>query len=60
MLKVLHEIVVKDITILKIKIGMGQFFTKYMGKNLNKFLKSKTNHMDFSYWLIDECRTDVH
>lgn len=53
MLKVLDEIVVKDITVLKIKIGMGQFFTKYMGKNLHKFLKSKTNHLDFSYWLIE-------
>lgn len=38
---------------------MGQFFTKSIGKNLCKFLKSKTHHIDFSYWLIDECKSDI-
>lgn len=58
-MKILHDIVVHDITVLKIKIGMGQFFTKSIGKHLNKFLKSKTHHIDFSYWLIDECENDI-
>lgn len=51
MLKVFYEIIVKDISILKIKIGLGQFFIKKIGKNVNKFLKSKIHHIEFTYWI---------
>ncbi len=51
MLKVFYEIIVKDISILKIKIGLGQIFVKKIGKNVNKFLKSKIHHIEFTYWI---------
>jgi len=34
MLIVLLKTVVKETTVIKIKIGLSQFFTKYIGKNL--------------------------
>ncbi len=44
-LKTFYEIVVKDISVVKIKMGWSQMFSKKMGKHLNKFLKCKTHHM---------------
>ena len=60
MLKIILEVVIKDVSVLKIKLGLGQYFTKYIGKGLRKFLKSKTHHLEFNYWLIAECKDDIH
>jgi hypothetical protein len=60
MLKTFYEIVFKDISVLKIKIGWSQMLSKKMGKHLNKFLKSKTHHMEFTYWMADSCKEDIH
>jgi hypothetical protein len=53
MLHVLLKTVVKETTVIKIKIGLGQFFTKYIGKNLRDFLKKKTSHLQRNYWIVD-------
>jgi hypothetical protein len=45
MLNVLLKTIVKETTVIKIKIGLGQFFTKYIGKNLRDFLRRKTSHL---------------
>jgi hypothetical protein len=44
-LKTFYEIVVRDISVVKIQMGWRQMLSKKMGKHLNKFLKSKTHHM---------------
>ena len=44
-LKTFFEIVIKEISVVKIQMGWRQMFSKKMGKHLNKFLKSKTHHM---------------
>lgn len=59
-LKVLTDLVMKDMSVLKIKIGLGQFFTKKIGKRFHKFLTSKTPHLDLSYCMISKCHDDIH
>ena len=44
-LKVLSNILVNEVGVLKIKIGLSKLLSKNMGRNLRKFFKAKTHHI---------------
>jgi hypothetical protein len=41
----MYEYILKDLNVLKIKIGLRHLFQKKISKKLNLFLKTKTSHL---------------